>query len=101
MWQFDLLARVVPAFGALAKQFLEGDCHDARLMRDAEDCYNDIVLIGQAIYMSAGEWAPGLDELDLTKLLTAFESRFPTKWRVLPSLSGIYSWKSQTVSDLL
>jgi hypothetical protein len=98
MWQLDLLARVVPAFGALAKQFYESDCHDTKLVRDAEDCHNDIVLIGQAIYISGGEWAVGLDDIDLTKLLTALETRFPTKWRVLPSLMDFNPWKSQKVS---
>lgn len=80
MWQLDLLSRVVPAFGALAKEFTESEQYDARLRRDAQDCYADLVMIGLAVHKSYGEWAPGYDDHDCARLLAALDSRFPTKW---------------------
>jgi hypothetical protein len=97
MWELELLGRVVPAFGALARQYrrrLEDKPQDARL-RDAEDCYQDLVLIGHAVYMSGGEWTSGLDDIDVTKLLAAFETRFPKKRLFLPA------WKFYGVSSTI
>lgn len=81
MWQLELLSRVIPAFGALAKEFTDCDDHDARLRQDAQECYSDIVIIGWAVSVSRGEWASGMDDKDITELLTALESRFPTRWK--------------------
>lgn len=92
MWQLELLSRVVPAFGALANTYSENEDHDER-RRNAEDCYADIVNIGQALYSSGGQWALGLDDVDVTKLLTAFETRFPKK----PFTLGFATWKPQEV----
>jgi hypothetical protein len=80
MWQLELLSRVVPAFGALAKEYAERDHRDARLHRDAHDCYGDLASIGLGIFMSSGEWATGFNDQVVTKLLAALESRFPVKW---------------------
>jgi hypothetical protein len=81
MWQLELLSRIIPAFGALAKEFIACDHHDAWLRQDAQDCYSDIVLIGCAVSVSRGEWASGMNNKDITELLTALESRFPTRWK--------------------
>jgi len=80
MWQLELLSRVIPAFGALAKEFTEREHHDARLRRDAQECYADLVTIGLALHMSYGEWACGFNDQDVSKLLAALDSRFPPKW---------------------
>lgn len=92
MWQLELLSRVVPAFGALVNDYSESEHHDGR-RRDAEDCYADIVNIGQALYSSGGEWVLGLDDIDVTKLLTALETRFPKK----PFTLGFAAWAQREV----
>ncbi|KAL6399874.1 hypothetical protein AUP68_17283 [Ilyonectria robusta] len=79
MWQLRLLGQVIPAFGALARDFIESDVEDARLCQDANDCYSDIVSLGLALSVSRREWAAGIDDKDLTKLLQALESRIPTR----------------------
>ena len=94
MWQLELLSKVVPAFGALAGVYLESEHQDGRL-RNAEDCYADIVNIGQAICRSGGEWASGLDDVDVTKLLTAFETRFPTRAKPFPI--DLVAWRQREV----
>ena len=81
MWQLELLSWIIPAFGALAKEFAECNDHDARLRQHAEDCYSDIVMIGWAVSESRGEWASGMNDEDITRLLKALESRFPTRWK--------------------
>ncbi|KAH8698202.1 hypothetical protein GQ44DRAFT_832238 [Phaeosphaeriaceae sp. PMI808] len=84
MWQLELLSRVIPAFGALARTYSENEEHDARLRRDSQDCYSDMVTIGLSLCMSCGEWASGLIDEDLIKLLTALETRFPKPKRSFP-----------------
>jgi hypothetical protein len=88
MWQLELLSRVVPAFGALAKEYAEREHQDARLRRDAHDCYSDLASIGLGVFMSSGEWATGFIDQDVTKLLTALESRLPVKWSFPLSFVG-------------
>jgi hypothetical protein len=80
MWQLELLSRVVPAFGALAKEFTENEQCDPRLRRDAQECYADLVTIGLALHMSCGEWASGFNDEDVSKLLAALDTRFPPRW---------------------
>jgi len=95
MWQLDVLSRVVPAFGALAKDFNERESQDSDIrLRDAQECYGDLLLIGQAIYTSRGEWAAGLEDIDITKLLAALETRFPTRRNFPIAFSA---WKSREV----
>ena len=83
MWQLEILSRVVPLFGALAKKFIDAEEQDARLWRDGQECYSDIVTIGLATYLSGGEWVSNLDVADTHKLLAAFETRFPIKKSLL------------------
>lgn len=78
MWQLELLSWVIPAFGSLAQK--ECDNPDANLSEDAKDCYSDIVNIGLALSVSHGEWALGLRDEEVTRLLVALESRLPTRW---------------------
>lgn len=78
MWQLELLSWVVPAFGALAKEFLDSG-PDADLFRSAQDCYSDLVNIGLAISTSRGEWFSGLEDEQISRLLKAFESRIPNR----------------------
>ncbi|PVH69882.1 subtilisin-like protein [Cadophora sp. DSE1049] len=85
--RLELLGRVVPAFGALMKEFIDGDNQDANLSQDAEDCYSDIVNIGQALSVSRGEWASGLRDEEVTRLLAALDSRFPTRWMPFPFMT--------------
>lgn len=78
MWQLELLSWVIPAFGALAKEFMEsGPGPD--LFRSAQDCYSDLVNIGLALSTSHGEWASGLDDEQIGRLLKALESRIPNR----------------------
>ncbi|KAJ5726293.1 uncharacterized protein N7483_007650 [Penicillium malachiteum] len=51
MWQLTLLSRVIPAFGALAKEFIENEFNDDRLLKDAIDFYSDIVnlVLGESV----------------------------------------------------
>lgn len=86
MWELELLSYIIPAFGVLAREFMEAEHHDTRLQRDAQECYADLVTIGLAVYMSGGEWASGLDDIDVTKLLTALETRFPTRKTAFPNV---------------
>lgn len=79
MWQLELLSWVIPAFGALAKDFIDCENPDAHLCQDASDCYSDIVSIGAALSVSGGEWAAGLREEKVSSLLTALESRLPKR----------------------
>jgi hypothetical protein len=62
---------------------MEDEHHDTRL-QDVQDCSQDIVLIRHAIQIFGGEWASGFDDIDVTKLLAAFETRFPKKRLFLP-----------------
>lgn len=80
MWQLKLLSRVIPVFGALAKEFIEDDNPDTNLSADAHDCYSDIVNIGQALSMSRGEWASGVRDEVVTRLLAALNTRLPSQW---------------------
>ncbi|KAJ6031363.1 hypothetical protein N7540_002095 [Penicillium herquei] len=80
MWQLKLLSRVIPAFGALAKDFVERNVGDDSLLKDAIDCYSDIVILGCAVSFSRGEWTLGLTDEDLKPLLKALESRFSRGW---------------------
>ncbi|KAL7908226.1 hypothetical protein GGI35DRAFT_480935 [Trichoderma velutinum] len=82
MWQLELLSWVIPAFGALAKEFIEsGPSPD--LFRSAQDCYSDIIGIGLALSTSHGEWASGLEDEQIGRLLKALESRLPKRWMPL------------------
>ncbi|KAL7919842.1 hypothetical protein ACQKWADRAFT_300209 [Trichoderma austrokoningii] len=78
MWQLELLSWVVPAFGALAKEFLDSG-PDTDLFRSAQDCYSDLVNIGLAISTSRGEWVSGLEDEQINRLLKALESRIPNR----------------------
>ncbi|KAF1941676.1 subtilisin-like protein [Clathrospora elynae] len=69
---------------------------DARL-ENAVECYGNLVNIGLAIYESGGEWASGLDDTDITKLLSAFETRFPRKRQFPTTFSA---WKSHEAEDV-
>ena len=81
MWQLELLSRVVPAFGALAKkEFVDSEHRDARLRRDAQECYADLVTIGLGLHISGGEWASGYIDEDVNRLLAALDTRIPPKW---------------------
>jgi len=80
MWHLELLSQVIPAFGALAMEYIEHE-QDARLRRDAQDCYADLVTVGLAVALSYGEWTSGLDDRDIIKLLAALETRLPSKKR--------------------
>lgn len=62
MWQLALLSHVIPAFVALGKDFVDSDNKDDDLLRDASDCYSDIIHIGVAVAVSCGEWTSGLRE---------------------------------------
>ena len=79
MWQLDLLSWVIPAFGALAQDFIDCENPDAYLFQDAIECYSDIVSIGAALSVSGGEWASGLREEKVSRLLMALESRLPKR----------------------
>nr|XP_036579850.1 subtilisin-like protease [Colletotrichum truncatum]KAF6787530.1 subtilisin-like protease [Colletotrichum truncatum] len=81
MWQLELLCQVIPAFGALGKEFIDRDHNDADLTSDANDCYSDIVVIGTALVASCGEWSPGLRGEEVERLLKVLESRLPQKWK--------------------
>ncbi|KAL5092194.1 hypothetical protein Trisim1_002079 [Trichoderma cf. simile WF8] len=82
MWQLELLSWVIPAFGALAKEFIEsGPSPD--LFRIAQDCYSDIIGIGLALYTSHGEWSSGIQDEQIGRLLKALESRLPKRWMPL------------------
>lgn len=72
MWQLELLSWVVPAFGALAKEFTDSG-------PDAQDCYSDLVNIGLAVSTSRGEWNSGLEDEHVSRLLKALESRIPNR----------------------
>ncbi|KAK1977466.1 hypothetical protein LZ30DRAFT_634946 [Colletotrichum cereale] len=77
MSRLQLLSLVIPAFGALARESIEGDIQNASLSRDSADCYSDIVNVGQVLSISCGEWTSGLREEVLDALLEALESRLP------------------------
>jgi hypothetical protein len=109
MWELELLSRVVPAFGALARQDYmkrmedvarhdymkrKKDEHKCDMLRDAQNCWQDLVLIGSYIYTSGGEWASGLDDKIVAKLLEALEVRLPRRWHLLTI------WKPNGVSSL-
>ncbi|KAF3074304.1 Major intracellular serine protease [Trichoderma lentiforme] len=82
MWQLELLSWVIPAFGALAKEFMDSG-RDPDLFPSAQDCYSDIIGIGLALSTSHGEWAPGLEDKQIGRLLKALESRLPKSWMPL------------------
>jgi len=90
MWQLELLRKVVPAFAALAKEFVDGDPQGEKLSRDADDCYSDIVNIGYALSVSRGQWASGLRDEKITGLLAALNTRFPTRW-IVSALGTAYA----------
>lgn len=77
MSRLQLLSLVIPAFGALAKECIEGDIQNESLSRDCADCYSDIINVGQVLSISCGEWTSGLREEVLDGLLEALESRMP------------------------
>lgn len=87
MRQLDLLSWVIPAFGALGKDFIR-DTNDQNLVRDAQDYYSDIVQLGQAVATSRGEWTSGLREEQVDRLLKTLESRLP-KDTLLASFTGL------------
>lgn len=79
MWQLELLSRIVPAFGALARESMDLEQQeDTR--RDAQDCYSDLVTVGHALCVSDGERVFSLDDAVVTNLLKALESRLPKAW---------------------
>ncbi|RSL89802.1 hypothetical protein CDV31_015804 [Fusarium ambrosium] len=80
MWQLALLSKVVPAFGALAKESCGSGSPD-EISGDAQDCHSDIMLIGYALSVSRGKRISGLSEDTLTLLLEALETRFPSRSR--------------------
>jgi hypothetical protein len=87
MWQLELLSKVVPAFGALAKRHTERESRKA-LLQSATDCYSDITFIGHAISVSRGESVPELhDDTILTDLLRAFATRIPRRWDIRNAFS--------------
>ncbi|KAK2759746.1 subtilisin-like protease [Colletotrichum kahawae] len=55
MWQLALLSHVIPAFVALGKDFIDRDNKDEDLLRDASDCYSDIIHIGVARPLGTGD----------------------------------------------
>ncbi len=87
MWQLTLLSQVVPAFGALAKEFMECDNLDASLSVDAQGCYSDMVNIALAVSSSRGEWAFSLDDEVLDRLLDALDTRLPSRWKTVFSFN--------------
>lgn len=89
MWQLDLLSWVIPAFGALGKDFIERDSNDINLVRDAQDYYSDMVQLGQTVATSRGEWTSGLSEEEVDRLLKALESRLPAR-RIPFGLARLY-----------
>ncbi|RTE84122.1 hypothetical protein BHE90_001332 [Fusarium euwallaceae] len=80
MWKLALLSKVVPAFGALAKESCSSGSPD-EISGDAQDCHSDIMLIGYALSVSRGKRISGLSEETLIWLLEALEARFPSKSR--------------------
>ncbi|KAJ5710928.1 hypothetical protein N7488_005084 [Penicillium malachiteum] len=80
MWQLILLSRVIPAFGALAKDFMERRVDEDALLSDAFEFYSDIVALRCAVSFSRGEWTSGLSDEDLDPLPKALESRFSKGW---------------------
>ncbi|KAI9147009.1 Major intracellular serine protease [Paramyrothecium foliicola] len=83
MWQLGLLSRIIPAYGALSKEFAEnGNLHEA-IADDANDCHNDMLSIGFALGKSRGEWAFGLNDEVVMRLLDALEGRLPKRWITL------------------
>lgn len=80
MWQLLLLSQVIPAFGALAKEFEERDVSDQSLADDARDCYSDIISIGHALFVSRGEWTSSVRDDIIIGVLQALETRLPKGW---------------------
>lgn len=80
MRELVLLSQVIPAFAALAKEFVEWETDDQRLAQDALDCYSDIINVCHALSVSRGEWAPGLDEQIVAGVLKVLETRLPKSW---------------------
>jgi len=70
------------------------DEHDKAGLGNAQNCWQDLVLIGSCIYMSGGEWASGLDDVEVAELLAALETRFPKRRHFLTI------WKPYGVSSL-
>ncbi|KAF4870778.1 Subtilisin DY [Colletotrichum siamense] len=58
MWQLALLSNVIPAFVALGKDFIDRDKQDEDLLRDASDCYSDVIHIGVAVAIAVEEPKP-------------------------------------------
>ncbi|KAL6695706.1 peptidase S8/S53 domain-containing protein [Trichoderma pleuroticola] len=79
MWQLELLSWVIPAFGALSKEFMESG-PDSDLFLSAQECYSDIIGIGLVLSTSYGEWTSGLEDEQIGKPLKALESRFSNRW---------------------
>lgn len=80
MWELVLVGQVIPAFAALAKEFVERETADQSLAQDACRCYCSIDLIGRALAVSCGEWAPDLDEEIVADLMRALETRLHKRW---------------------
>ncbi|KAH7091462.1 hypothetical protein FB567DRAFT_275076 [Paraphoma chrysanthemicola] len=57
------------------------------MLQEAVDLYADISNIGHAIAASKGEWAFGLSNTDIAKLISAFALRIPPKPRYLQGLN--------------
>ncbi|KAK2590357.1 hypothetical protein QQS21_011967 [Conoideocrella luteorostrata] len=99
MWDLVLLGQVIPAFGALARAAIECETLGDDLRKDAEDCYSDIVNIGQAIYMSRGEWAFSLRDEVVARLLDALDTRLPSRWNPFTLTTTSFSVTSAEHSE--
>lgn len=98
MAHLELISNVIPAFVALARDYcnlLESEEHDQGLEHrehegdlawDANNCYQDLVLIAQTVAFSLGEWRQGSDDRTIVDLMKALESRLPKLPAQLPSL---------------
>ncbi|KAL8364577.1 hypothetical protein RB595_003728 [Gaeumannomyces hyphopodioides] len=91
MSHLELISNVIPTFVALAWDYcnlLESEEHDqgperreheGDLALDANNCYQDLVLIAQTVAFSLGEWRQGLDGRKIIDLMKALESRLPAQ----------------------
>lgn len=79
MRQLELLSLVIPAFGALGKEFVDNVNDEPSRLAYARDFYSDISNIGSALALSRGEWSRGLREHDVDRLLRVLESRLPKR----------------------
>jgi hypothetical protein len=98
MRQLDLLSRVVPAFGALARAYVDNG-HNGETRLDAQECYSDIVGIGSIIFTSRGEWTSGLETSIIDGLLEALATRLPKSRPNKLKLHFIAAISPNTVCD--